>query len=85
MKIEQQIEIYVEMKGKRMKGFDNWFVVENIFGCEFCFSNAEIMNVVANGLRGELVLELQVNDWLRHILKNGKNGTWFISKFAFLE
>ena len=54
MKIEQQIEIYVEMKGKRMKGFDNWFVVENIFGCEFCFSNAEIMNVVANGLRGEL-------------------------------
>uniref|UniRef100_UPI003FEFF9FF hypothetical protein n=1 Tax=Gemmiger formicilis TaxID=745368 RepID=UPI003FEFF9FF len=26
------------------------------FGCEFCFSNAEIMNVVANGLRGELVL-----------------------------
>ena len=49
-------------KGKRMIGFDNWFVVDKIFGNEFCFSNAEIMNVVADGLRGELVLELQVDD-----------------------
>lgn len=48
-----------------MIGFDNWFVIEDIFGHDFCFSNAEIMNVVANGLRGELVLELQVNDLVK--------------------
>ena len=83
MKIEQQIEIYVEMKGKRMKGFDNWFVVENIFGCEFCFSNAEIMNVVANGLRGELVLELQVNDLVKTHPKKWKKWDLVYIKNCF--
>lgn len=45
-----------------MIGFDNWFVLEKIFGKAFCFSNAEIMNVVADGLRGELTMELQADD-----------------------
>ena len=66
-----------------MKGFDNWFVVENIFGCEFCFSNAEIMNVVANGLRGELVLELQVNDLVKTHPKKWKKWDLVYIKICF--
>ncbi len=38
-----------------MIGFDNWFTLEKVFGHKFSFSNAEIINAVANGLRGELV------------------------------
>ena len=53
-----------------MIGFDNWFTVENVFGNEFCFSDAEIINIVANGLRGELILELQVSEiWGLEMLK----------------
>lgn len=74
------------MKGKIMIGFDNWFTLENVFGHEFCFSNAEIINAVANGLRGELVLEVQVSDLVKTPpQKNGRNGIWFILKFVFLE
>lgn len=53
------------MKEKVMIGFDNWFTIEKIFGEKFCFYDAEIMNVVANGLAGELVLEVQVSDLVK--------------------
>ena len=66
-----------------MTGFDNWFVVERIFGREFCFSNAEIMNVVANGLCGELVLELQVSDLVKEHPKKWKNWDLVYLKICF--
>lgn len=71
------------MKGKRMIGFDNWFTIENIFGPEFCFSNAEIMNVVADGLRGELVLELQVNDRVKKHPEKWKKWDLVYIKICF--
>lgn len=73
----------VERKVIRMIGFDNWFVVENIFGHKFCFSNAEIMNVVANGLRGELVLELQVSDLVEKHPKKWKRWDLVYVKICF--
>ena len=57
--------------------------VRSIFGCEFCFSNAEIMNVVANGLRGELVLELQVNDLVKTHPKKWKKWDLVYIKICF--
>lgn len=66
-----------------MIGFDNWFAVEKIFGHEFCFSNAEIMNVIANGLRGELVLEVQVNDFVKTPPKKWKKWDLVYIKICF--
>ena len=48
-----------------MTGFDNWLVVENIFGTDFSFFNAEIVNVIANGLAGTMTLELVVKDLVK--------------------
>lgn len=45
-----------------MEGFDNWFVIQKIYGEDFTFLNAEIMNAKADGLCGTLELELQVSD-----------------------
>lgn len=66
-----------------MIGFDNWFVVEHIFGSEFCFSDAEIMNVIADGLGGELVLELQVSDFVRTPPKKWKKWELVYLKICF--
>ncbi len=66
-----------------MIGFDNWFVVENIFGHGFCFSNAEIMNVVVNGLLGELVLEVQVSDLVKTPPKKWKKWDLVYIKICF--
>ncbi len=66
-----------------MIGFDNWFIVENVFGHEFCFSDAEIINVVANGLRGELVLEVQVSDLVKTAPKKWKKWDLVYIKVCF--
>lgn len=71
------------MKGIKMIGFDNWFTVESVFGHEFCFSNAEIMNVIANGLRGELVLEVQVNDFVKSPPKKWRKWDLVYIKICF--
>ena len=71
------------MKGKIMIGFDNWYIVENVFGHEFCFSDAEIMNVVANGLRGELILEVQVSDLVKAPPKKWKKWDLVYIKICF--
>lgn len=33
-----------------MLGFDNWFVIQNMYGEDFSFLNAEIYNLKADGL-----------------------------------
>ena len=66
-----------------MIGFDNWFVVEEIFGQEFSFSDAEIVNVVVNGLSGELVLELQVSDLVRKPPKKWEKWDLVYIKISF--
>ncbi len=66
-----------------MIGFDNWFTIENIFGHGFCFSNAEIMNVVADGLRGELVIEMQVSDLVKTPPQKWKRWDMVYIKICF--
>lgn len=66
-----------------MIGFDNWFAVENIFGHEFCFSNAEIVNVLAKGLSGELVIELQVHDTVKKPPEKWKKWDLVYIKICF--
>ena len=67
-----------------MTGFDNWLVVEKIFGTDFCFSNAEIVNVIANGLAGTLTLELQVKDLVKVPPKKWKKWDLVYIKIVFM-
>lgn len=55
-----------------MIGFDNWFVIQNIYGEEFSFQNAEILNLKADGLCRTLNLEIEVDNTVKHPPKRWK-------------
>lgn len=48
-----------------MLGFDNWFVIQNMYGEDFSFLNAEIYNLKADGLCGTLELEVEAGETVK--------------------